>query len=120
MTTTSGIREIPYLPRSPEAVVAAIGPLASGVNIELWDENGSIPSALTSSGCNQLGDTNSFAWPISGLTVMTDTRAYFHWRMTAASGSSNVGEGDIVLFTVEGRSGQMPSLNDKSSYIVQN
>ena len=121
MTTTSGIREIPYLPRSPEAVVAAIGPLASGgVNIELWDENGNVPSALTSSGCNQLGDTDFFAWPISGLTFMTDTRAYFHWRMTAASGSSSVGEGDIILFSVEGRAGQMPSLTNKSSYIIRN
>lgn len=112
----SGIREIPYFPNSPDAVTATLPDASGGSNIELWDENGAIPT-LASSGCNQMGDTDFFAWPISGLATISDTRAFFHWRMSSVSGV-DISEGDIVLFSVEGKGGQMPSLNDPSSYIT--
>lgn len=113
----SGIREIPYLRGSPDAITGELAGVSGGVNIELWDENGSAPS-LASSGCNRMGDTNFYAWPISGLAAISDVRAFFHWRMTAASGSADTPQGDVILFSVEGTGGQMPSLNDPSSYLV--
>jgi hypothetical protein len=115
----SGIREVPYTPNSPDAITGELTGASGGVFIELWDENG-VAASPQSSGCNRMGDTDFYAWPVSGLTSVPDVRSFFHWRMTAASGSSNAPEGDVVLFTVEGKDGQMPSLNDQSSYIVQN
>ncbi len=114
----SGVREIPYLPNSPEAIAGTLVGPSGGVYIELWDENGDIPT-LTASGCNRMGDTNTYAWPISGLAALSDTRAFFHWRMTAPSGTTDAPEGNVVLFSVEGTAGQMPSLGDQDSYIRQ-
>ncbi len=112
----SGIREIPYLPRSSDAISAELPDASGGINIELWDENGAVPT-LASSGCNRMGDTNFYAWPISGLSSVPDVRSFFHWRMSSISGT-DVAEGAIILFTVEGTTGKMPSLNDPSSYLV--
>lgn len=117
----SGIREIPYLPGSPDAIMGELGPgppaVSGTVSIELWDENG-VSVLPTSSGCNRMGDTNFYGWPVSGLTVVSSVREFLHWRMTAASGSLDSPEGDVILFSVEGTGGQMPSLSDPSSYIV--
>jgi hypothetical protein len=116
---TSGVREIPYFPSSPDAITGELSGASGIIGIELWDENGT-SITLASSGCNQMGNTNFYAWPISGLQSIPDIRSFYHWRMTAASGSTDAPEGDVILFSVEGDSGQMPSLNDKDSYILSN
>ncbi len=106
MSTGSGIRlEIPYLPEALDGVSAElgrIGPAVSGgVNIELWDVNGvSIDPA--SSGCNRMGDTDFYTWPISGLSTSSNARRLMHWRMSSPSGSSDTPQGDIVIFSVYG------------------
>ncbi len=119
--TASGIREIPYLSNSPDAIMAELGPgppaVSGVVSIELWDENG-VNVVPTSSGCNRMGDTDFYGWPVSGLTSLSSVREFLHWRMTAASGSLDTPEGDVVLFAVEGKGGQMPRLNDTGSYIT--
>lgn len=114
--SVSGILEIPYLRNSPQAITAELSPASGGVFIELWDENGT-PEILASSGCNRFGNTNWYGWPVSGLAALEDPRAFFHWRMAPVSGSTEA-QGDVVIYSVEGKDGGMPSLNDKSSYII--
>lgn len=114
--SVSGILQIPYLRNSPEAITGELPDASGGVFIELWDENGDSES-LASSGCNRFGNTNWYGWPVSGLVSLNDPRAFFHWRMTSVSGA-NEAQGDVVIYAVEGSDGGMPSLNNKSSYIV--
>jgi len=99
----------------PEAAPSVVGTLVTGgtVNIELWENGVSvIPS---SSGCTEIGNTGNFSWSTSGLPTLTSSRQQFHWRM---SDGSNTDEGDFVLISIENYDGGMPSLDDKSSYLV--
>ncbi|UCG02430.1 MAG: hypothetical protein JSW11_00260 [Candidatus Heimdallarchaeota archaeon] len=108
------IIEFDFSPDSPPAIV---GELITGqtVNIELW-ENGEIVSIAASS-CTEINNTGRYTWSTSGIPTLAATRQQFHWRM---SDGSNTDEGDFVLISHEGKDGIMPSLNDKSSYIIQN
>lgn len=106
------IAEFDFFPDSPPAIV---GELVTGqtVNIQLW-EDGS-PVSISSSGCLEINTTGRYSWSTSGIQVLTASRQQFHWRMTDGT---NTDEGDFVLIAHENRDGGMPSLNDKSSYIV--
>ena len=106
------IAEFDFFPDSPPAIV---GELVTGqsVNIQLW-ENGNLFS-ISSSGCTEINSTGRYSWSTSGIQVLTASRQQFHWRMTDGT---NTDEGDFVLIAHENRDGGMPSLDDKSSYIV--
>lgn len=108
------IAEFDFFPDAPPAIV---GELITGqsVNIELW-EDGAVVS-LVSSGCDEINSTGRYSWSTGGIPTLSASRQQFHWRM---SDGSNTDEGDFVLISHENRDGGMPSLNDKSSYIVQN
>ncbi len=108
------IAEFDFFPDSPPAIV---GELVTGetVNIELW-ENGTGVS-LVGSGCTEINATGRYSWSTSGIPTLTSSRQQFHWRM---SDGVNSDEGDFVLVSHENRDGGMPSLNSKSSYIIQN
>jgi len=108
------IAEFDFFPDSPPAIV---GELITGltVNIELWEDG--VPVALTASGCTEIDDTGMYSWSTSGIPVLTSSRQQFHWRMT--DGGSNTDDGDFILAAKENADGGMPSLNDKSSYIVR-
>ena len=108
------IAEFDFFPDSPPAIV---GELATGqtVNIELWEDGSAI--SVASSGCSEINTTGRYSWSTSGIPILTASRQQFHWRM---SDGTNTDEGDFVLISHENRDGGMPSLNNKSSYIVQN
>jgi hypothetical protein len=108
------IAEFDFFPDSPPAIV---GELVTGgtVNIQLW-ENGTL-TTIASSGCAEINSTGRYSWSTSGIQALTASRQQFHWRM---SDGSNSDEGDFVLISHENRDGGMPSLDNKSSYIVQN
>ena len=107
------IAEFDFFPDSPPAIV---GELITGgtVNIELWEDGASV--SISSSGCSEIDNTGRFSWSTSGIPTLSASRQQFHWRM---SDGSNTDEGDFVLISHENRDGGMPSLLDKSSYIVQ-
>jgi len=109
----NSIPEFAFFPSSPPAVV---GELATGltVNIELW-ENG-IPTLIVASGCSEINSTGRYTWSTSGIDVLTTSRQQFHWRMS--DGGVNIDQGDFVLISTENSEGGMPSLLDKSSYII--
>lgn len=106
------IAEFDFFPDSPPAI---IGELVTGetVNIELWENGTGV--VLVGSGCTEINATGRFSWSTSGVPVLTASRQQFHWRM---SDGVNSDEGDFVLVSHENRDGGMPSLNDKSSYLV--
>ena len=108
------IAEFDFFPDSPPAIV---GELVTGqtVNIELWEDG--TPVSISSSGCTEINSTGRYSWSTSGIPILTSSRQQFHWRM---SDGTNTAEGDFVLISHENYDGGMPSLNDKSSYIVQN
>ena len=108
------IAEFDFFPDSPPAIV---GELVTGqtVNIELWEDG--IPVFISSSGCTEINTTGRYSWSTSGIPILTSSRQQFHWRM---SDGTNTTEGDFMLISHENYDGGMPSLNDKSSYIVQN
>lgn len=106
------IVEFDFFPDSPPAVV---GELVTGqsVNIELWEDG--TPVVIGASGCNEIDSTGRYSWSTSGIAVLTASRQQFHWRM---SDGTNTDDGDFVLISHENRDGGMPSLDDKSSYLV--
>lgn len=108
------IAEFDFFPDSPPAI---IGELVTGqaVNIELWEDGATV--SIPSSGCTEIDSTGRYSWSTSGIQTLTASRQQFHWRM---SDGTNTDEGDFVLIAFENSDGGMPSLNDKSSYIVQN
>jgi len=107
------IAEFDFFPDSPPAIV---GELVTGqtVYIELW-ENGT-PVPITASGCSEINSTGRYSWSTSGIPTLTASRQQFHWRM---SDSINTDEGDFVLISHENYDGGMPSINNKSSYILR-
>jgi len=108
------IAEFDFFPDAPPSIV---GELVTGqtVYIELW-ENGD-PVSIDSSGCAEIGSTGRYSWSTNGIPTLSASRQQFHWRM---SDGTNSDEGDFVLVSHENYDGGMPSLNNKSSYIVQN
>jgi len=109
------IAEFDFFPDSPPAIV---GELVTGqtVNIELWEDGSGV--AITSSGCTEINSTGRYSWSTSGIPTLTASRQQFHWRMS--DGLGNTDDGDFILISHENRDGGMPSLNNKSSYIIQN
>lgn len=108
------IAEFDFYPDSPPAIV---GELVTGqsVNIQLWEDG--VLVTLTASGCAEINSTGRYTWSTSGIPVLTASRQQFHWRMSDGSNNDN---GDFVLISHESFDGGMPSLNNKSSYIIQN
>ncbi|KKN98869.1 hypothetical protein LCGC14_0141100 [marine sediment metagenome] len=111
------IAEFDFFPDAPPAIVGE-GDLVTGqtVNMELW-ESGVVVSLTGASGCTEINSTGRYTWSTSGISTLTASRQQYHWRM---SDGTNSDEGDFVLVAHESRDGGMPSLNNKSSYIVQN
>lgn len=110
----NSIAEFDFFPDSPPAIV---GELATGltVNIELWEDG--VPVSIASSGCGEIDATGRYSWSTSGgVPVLTASRQQFHWRMS--DGGVNIDQGDFVLIAPENSDGGMPSLDDKSSYII--
>ena len=110
----NSIAEFDFFPDSAPAIV---GQLVSGqvVNIALW-ENGT-PVSISSSGCTEIDSTGRYTWSTSGIPTLNASRQQFHWRM---SDGTNTDDGDFILISHENYDGGMPSLKNKSSYIVQN
>ena len=108
------IVEFDFFPDSPPSIV---GELVTGqtVNIEIWEGSGVV--SIGTSGCSEIGTTGRYSWSTSGIQVLTSSRQQFHWRMSA-SGAADTDNGDVVLISHENRDGGMPSLLNKSSYIV--
>lgn len=106
------IAEFDFFPDSPPAI---IGELITGqsVNIELWEDG--VLVSISSSGCTEIDSTGRYSWSTGGIAALTSSRQQFHWRM---SDGSNTDDGDFVLVAHENRDGGMPSLDNKSSYIV--
>lgn len=108
------IAEFDFFPDAPPAIV---GELVTGetVNIELWENGFNV--SIVASGCAEINATGRYSWSTGGIPTLSASRQQFHWRM---SDGTNSDEGDFVLVSHENRDGGMPSLDDKSSYIVQN
>lgn len=108
------IAEFDFFPDAPPAIV---GELTTGktVNIELWKDG--VTVSINTSGCSEINGTGRYSWSTSGIPVLTASREQFHWRMSDGLGDTD--NGDFILISHEDRDGGMPSLNNKSSYIVQ-
>lgn len=108
------IAKFDFFPDSPPAIV---GELVTGqsVNIQLWEDG--VLVSISSSGCTEIDATGRYTWSTSGIPTLSASRQQFHWRMTDGS---NTDDGDFMLISHENYDGGMPSVNDKSSYIVQN
>jgi hypothetical protein len=108
------IAEFDFFPDAPPTIV---GELTTGltVNIQLWEDG--VPVSIASSGCSEIDDTGMYGWSVgSGISVMTNRRRQFHWRMT--DGGIHVDQGDFSLLATASDDGNMPPLNDKGSYII--
>ena len=101
---------------SPDAPPAIIGELTTGktVNIELWKDG--TPVDIAVSGCGEINGTGRYSWSTGGIATLSASREQFHWRMSDGLGDTD--EGDFVLIGYEDRDSGIPSLNDKSSYLV--
>ncbi len=99
----------------PDKAPAIVGELVTGqtVNIQLWEDG--VLVSIGASGCTEINNTGRYTWSTSGIPVLTASRQQFHWRM---SDGSNTDDGDFVLISKENRDGGMPSLGDRSSYLV--
>ena len=109
------IVEFDFFPDAPPAI---IGELTTGktVNMELWKDG--VAVSISASGCDEINATGRCSWSTGGIATLTASREQFHWRMSDGLGDTD--EGDFVLISHENRDSGMPSLLDKSSYIVQN
>jgi len=107
------IVEYDFFPDEPAAV---IGELTTGktVNIELWKDG--VAVSIASSGCTEIDETGRYTWSTGGIETLSATREQFHWRMSDGEGDTY--EGDFILASIEGRDDMMPSLSDKSAYLV--
>lgn len=112
------IAEFEFFPEAPPAIVGE-GDLVTGqtVNMELWEGSSVVTLASGTSGCAEINSTGRYTWSTIGIPTLTSSRQQFHWRMSDGTYDD---EGDFVLIAHESHDGGMPSLNDKSSYIVQN
>ena len=109
----SSILELEYSQNNPPSIV---GELDSGgtVTIEIW-RDGDVVS-ITSNVCTELGSTGQYSWSIVNIPTVPFPQTQYHYRMTHnISGTVN---GDFILKTHEGQAGVMPSLTNKSSYII--
>ena len=105
--------ELDFFPEAPPVI---IGNLLSGytANIEIWRSGVVVP--ITTSGCLEVGSTGRYSWSTGNIPTLSASREQFHWRMSDSYG--NTDEGDFILISHENYDGGMPSLNNKSSYIV--
>jgi len=96
--------------------ISIIGDFETGrsVTIELWQNI--VPQIILSNICNEIGDTGKYSWSLSNIPVINKNRVRYFWRMT--DDSSNIVEGTFILRPTEGFDGNMPSLNNKDSYIL--
>jgi len=114
-STGSLIRTYHYSVDDPPVIV---GELAAGATVTITVWQSGVEQVLTSSGCTEIDTTGKFSWSTANLPVTTTSRAQYSYRMESLAGATD--DGDFILITNEGKDGIMPSLNDKSSYIVQN
>jgi len=110
------IAEFDFFPDAPPAIV---GELTTGqtVNIELWKDG--VAVSISASGCDEINSTGRYSWSTGGISTLSASREQFHWRMST-SGLVQTDEGDFVLVSHENHDSGMPSIDNKSSYIIQN
>jgi hypothetical protein len=68
---------------------------ASGVNIQVWDtiDGQNNLMAITSSGCYQIGDTDTWGWSTANLPVSSGTnKRQYYYRMLSNQNESQYGE----------------------------
>lgn len=96
--------------------ISLIGDFVTGetVIIELWVDG--VEQGISPSGCDEINATGKYSWSTGNIVALTASRVQYHWRMTDSA--DNTIEGDFILKSVEGDDGQMPSLNNKDSYII--
>lgn len=113
----TSFQKIEFNPDNPSAIVGAL-PTSGTVTIELWVGSVDVTSEVVSTNCTEIDDTSHYSWSIGNIPTLSASQKQYHWRMTD-NVSSETDEGDFILFQREARDGLMPSLNDKSSYILQ-
>ena len=106
-----------FNPDNPPAVIGEL-PTSGTVTIELWVDSVDVTSEVTSTVCNEINATGRYSWSTGNIPTIDATQKQYHFRMTDSI-SSETTEGDFILFTLEGRDGAMPSLNDPDSYIIK-
>ena len=109
----SSILELEYSQINSPSIV---GELATGltVTIEVWKEG--VIVSLVSNVCVEIGSIGQYSWSIGNIASVSAPQTQYHYRMTDNLGGTF--DGDFILKTQEGQDGVMPSLNDKSSYII--
>lgn len=117
-TVGTSFQKIEFNPDNPSAIVGEL-PTNGVVTIELWVGSGDVTSEVVSTVCAEIDNTAHYSWSVGNISTLDASQKQYHWRMTD-SVSSETDEGDFVLFQREARDGLMPSLNDQSSYIIQN
>ena len=110
---------VPDFIYSPDAPAAVVGCLVTGqnVSIELWDMDGQSVSIISAS-CSEIGNTGQYSWSTHNIGSILSGMKQYHWRMSDING--NIDQGNFVLHVYENLDSGMPSLMDKSTYIVQN
>jgi len=108
---------IPEYEFNPDAPPSVVGQLITGgtVTIQIW-ENGN-PVSILSNACNEIGSTGKYSWSTGNIATVSGTVNQYQFRMT--DNFANTDDGEFILKTHEGDDGQMPSLDNKSSYIKQ-
>lgn len=114
----SSFQRLEFNPESPPAVVGEL-PTSGTVTIELWVDGVDVTSEVTSVSCMEINSTGRYSWSTGNIPTLSSSQRQYHWRMTD-SVSSEIDEGDFILFQREARDGLMPSLTNKASYIIQN
>lgn len=114
----SSFQRIEFNPESPPAIVGEL-PTSGTVTIELWVNGVDVTPDVTSPVCAEINGVGRYSWSTGNISTLDFSQKQYHWRMTD-SVSTETDEGDFILFQREARDGLMPSLNDKSSYIIQN
>lgn len=106
---------IPEYEFNPDAPPSVVGQLTTGrtVTIEVWQNGQSV--SITSNVCNEIGSTGKYSWSTGNILTVAGTRNQYQFRMTDDMGDTD--DGEFILATHEGDDGQMPSLNNKTSYI---
>jgi len=114
----SSFQRLEFNPDSPPSILGEL-PTSGIVTIELWVDGVDVTSEVTSAVCTEVNSTGRYSWSTGNIPILDASQKQYYFRMTD-SVSSETDEGDFVLFQREARDGLMPSLNDKSSYIIQN
>jgi hypothetical protein len=117
ISTETDTIKLVRLEYSLEEPVSIIGSFDTGksVTIELWSHG--ILQTIISNICNEIGNTGKYSWSISNIPVINKNKKMYRFRMT--DNLFNIVEGDFILNSIEGRDRNMPSLNNKDSYIIK-